>query len=153
MRIYGFAGNKGLINTMFISLALHLFYFSCIMFTFDDKINYPINLPTIDFLGSILRESDILVDGQIIGDAVLFKNQERFLALPEQSAQTEQNHSFLVKPYFKTRYFTSEKLPTKLIGVDSANDYKTKINAQETVIINKAIEWDKEIKLKVDDKN
>lgn len=154
MRINNFVFDKTLLNTMFVSLGIHIFYFSCIVFTFEDKISYPMETPSIDFLGSVLRRSDVLVDGQASKGSLIMNLSDKFLSTPRQKSNAEFSYASVKKPSFvRAGMSIGQKLSTKFTGVSSSYRIEKKTAVENIGVSDSAPEWGSNLRLKADDKD
>ncbi|MBM3248937.1 MAG: hypothetical protein FJZ10_05935 [Candidatus Omnitrophica bacterium] len=154
MRIHNFVFDKTIVNTMFVSLGIHLFYFSCIVFTFEDKIRYSLEPPNIDFLGSILKGSDILTEGEAARGSFIIKISDKFLNAPRQDAKLGQSYPSVSKPSFLRKGLSvGQKLPTKFIGTPSGYGVEKKADNGNTQDSDSVYDWGTNLKLKSNDKN
>jgi len=154
MRIHNLVFDKAIVNTMFVSLGIHLFYFSCIVFTFEDKMSYSLEPPNIDFLGSILRGPDILTDSEAARGSFIIKISDKFLNAPRQGAKVDKTYPSVSKPSFVRKGLSkSQKLPTKFIGTPSGYGAEKKVGSGNAQDSDSTYDWGTNLKLKPNDKN
>ncbi|HOX54957.1 MAG: hypothetical protein PHI86_03070 [Candidatus Omnitrophica bacterium] len=154
MRIHNFAFDKQMLNVVFISLGIHIFYFSCIVFTFQDKISYPMEPPSIDFLGSILRKSDLSAGSKIAKNYSSVDLSDKFFVNPAQKADAEISYAAVRKPpVAKAGLPIGGKLSSKFIGVASNYRIENKSAIEESGATSIPSSWGDNLRLKADDKN
>lgn len=128
MKHINIAVHKELRKTVFISMALHAFCFSCVTFTFVNKINYSMDIPLV-FWGSILERSDIAtsIEPQKNQDNTFLIKDNFIKKVPVAKAKSY--HLFINKPNYKTmNIFLGKKSFTKLAII--RQHPKSKVNAE-----------------------
>jgi len=137
--------DKPLKHTIFISATLHLLCFSCITFTFAGKTKYSLDL-SVDFLGSILKKTDVLASAEFRGGYFGSEPLDIFLLRKHQSPELYRYLLFTNKPSYKLQSLFSSKKPFS-VSIGARSDKKAEADNKEE--IGQPPEWGKDLKLKI----
>ena len=150
MMISGINLNREFKKTVFISVALHIFCFSFFTFTFVDRINDHMELP-IDFLGSVLKDSDFLLKIQTTREFDNLDMDAGFLPRDSKNLGITSFHLEARKPIHKLQnVFVSRKpiarISSEFLTLESIGGQSPSV-AEE---IEAVPDWQKDLKLKVE---
>jgi hypothetical protein len=151
MSVLGIAITKGLRNTLFISMVLHLFWLSFITFTFVDKINYSIDSPMV-FLGAILEDSDISPNNRMAKSYLEFDFSSDFLSNENKSLKIHDYHLVAQKPqYHSQSLFVDVKPFAENIVIFPEFRFQKEVSNEENLQeLKGSPEWQKNLKLKIE---
>ncbi|MFH1656063.1 MAG: hypothetical protein ABH954_05590 [Candidatus Omnitrophota bacterium] len=150
MNTLGVIVDKGLRNTVLVSMALHMFCLSFVSFTFVDKIYFSMDL-NVDFLGSLLKESDILINTVEKKDYVRMGILDNFFTKPYDGLEALDYHLVVNKPNRKSgNLFLEKKNSVRFIYIFPKSEIKEELKSETIEEIGEAPEWDKGLKLKIE---